>query len=330
MHPQLFICLARCLQAALACFCLLLQPALAQSSSAVQSLSFRFADGAYASYFYLDKGEHSQSSFVPAADTGYENWIFVVGGSGCASMGRYLPGYFRGLEGESGVSRLWLLQKRHVGAQDDGSHCSTAFVQDDHFSRWQADQLEFIRFQLAQAPSNKTIRVVMMGISEGAELAPVLALALPAATHLVLLAHSGDGAMGTYQTLARAYAHMHSGWKQLQAALSSTPSDPDRSLIHGRSWRYWSEIRAVDHLSNLRAWKGPVLWAYGEADALIPKDAQAKLQQIVKPAPGQWRICVFPGADHGLRSSDHAYLPDLMWQLDRWLAASPPLDPCQD
>ncbi|MBC3936386.1 dienelactone hydrolase family protein [Undibacterium sp. CY7W] len=306
----------------------MLQPVLAQSSSAAQSLSFRFADGAYANYFYLDKENHAQSGLVQAADSSHENWIFVVGGSGCASMGRYLPGYFRGLEGESGVSRIWLLQKRHVAAQDDGSNCSAAFVQDDHFSRWQADQLEFIRFQLAQVPTDKTIRVVMMGISEGAELAPVLALALPVTTHLVLLAHSGDGAMGTYQTLARAYGHMHSGWKQLQAALRLAPADPDRSLIHGRSWRYWSEIRAVEHQSNLRAWKGPVLWAYGDADALIPKDAKSKLQQMVKPASGQWRICVFPGADHGLLSPDHTYLPDFMWQLDRWLASYSALDPC--
>jgi hypothetical protein len=39
------------------------------------------------------------------------NLIFVVAGAGCGSMGRYLPQYFTGLEGESGLTRISVLQK---------------------------------------------------------------------------------------------------------------------------------------------------------------------------------------------------------------------------
>lgn len=328
-------CLHRCFGLLL---CGVTPVCIAQASD---SLRFHFADGTDSVYFYLEKQAQTaiKPASLPQAQSGAvqqeqvnaqrENWFFVVGGSGCASMGRYLPGYFRGLEGESGRSRIWLLQKRHVAPQDDGASCSEDFVRDDHFSRWQADQLEFIRFQLAQSHTLPP-RVILMGISEGAELAPVLALSIPSATHLVLLAHSGDSAMGTYQALAQSYAHMHAGWEQLQAALATMPANPDLSLIHGRSWRYWAEIQSVKHLENLRMWKGPVLWALGDADPLIPKDARHKLQQMLGPVSGQWRNCVFHGADHGLDSQDHRYLPDFMWQLDRWLAAYPQQEPCLD
>jgi hypothetical protein len=78
------------------------------------------------------------------------NLIFVVAGAGCGSMGRYLPQYFTGLEGESGATRISVLQKRHISDQASGDECSEAFIRADHLSQWQADQRAFIQAQLRQ------------------------------------------------------------------------------------------------------------------------------------------------------------------------------------
>lgn len=286
----------------------------------LQTAEFHFPDGGSSSFFSLQKPPGL------AVLGGVENWIFVVGGSGCRSMKRFLPQYFTGLEGESGRSRIWILQKRFVSQTEQNPACSEDFIRHDHFSQWLADQQRFIRTILSEprsaagAATQSKRRVIIMGISEGAEVAPVLALSIKETSHLVLLAHSGASAMETYRLLAERYPHMRDGWHRLTEGLQIRPADPDRSILLEHSWRYWNEISAVDHAGNLNALKLPVLWAYGQADPLIAGDAQARLSLSLQPGLRRnWRVCAFPEADHGLMTANTNRMPDFMWQLDRWL-----------
>lgn len=288
--------------------------AVAQAQQVEEKL-FRLPDGAQAWSYSFSKGQ--PHPVLP------ENWIFVVAGSGCAGLQAFLPAYFRGLEGESGLTRFFILQKRGIAPADDGKQCSDDFIRQDHWSVWLADQQAWIRSQLQQAPQRPR-RVILMGISEGAEVVAGLAPAVPELTQVILLSHSGSGALETYQALAQRYPHMRAGWRTLQGRLREPPADPDAARIHGRSWRYWSELAAVSHLALLEQITVPVFWAYGGADGLIPDDARRKLQQNLSPARQRlWRVCEYAGADHGFHTGERSRLPDLMWQIERWLMAAP-------
>lgn len=280
----------------------------------VAAHSFRFADGGTAFYYQIDKALGPMPADAP------ENLLFVVAGSGCASMGRYLPEYFTGLEGEAGPLRILVLTKRHIAPGADGRQCSDAFVRDDHPSRWLDDQAEFIAVQL-HAAGRTPRRVAVLGISEGAETAPQLALRDPRITHLALLAHSGMAPLDAYRALAQRYPHMQDGWQVVQQALAAPPPDPDAARIHGRSWRYWAEAAAVPQRQNLLATTVPLFVALGGADPLIPPGAAEALQaDFVRHGKSNLRLERVPGADHGFVSPERVRLPDVLHRLDLWLA----------
>lgn len=282
---------------------------------------FAFQDGQRAIYFEVDKAGIARSQVAGQID----NLVFVVSGSDCISMGPFLPQYFTGLGDESGVTKIMILHKRHILPGSNGSDCGEAFVIDDHLSRWQKDQLEFISTQLTALKKSgiQLKRIVLFGISEGAELVPLLARQT-GATHLVLLSHGGLNALDAYRSLAVQHAHMHQGWLELQTAMAKQPDDQDASRIHGRSWRYWSEIATVTQRQNLLNAGLPIFLAAGEADPVIIKAALNDLRQSFQAAGKPIRITLYPDADHGLNSRTKNYLPDFMHQVDNWLMESMP------
>ncbi|MEO8171211.1 MAG: hypothetical protein ABI575_10165, partial [Oxalobacteraceae bacterium] len=116
-----------------------LPPAL-DAASTVPAQNFQFQDGGRAIFFTLDK------SLSPESASRAETFVFVISGSDCTSMQYFLPHYFRGLEGESGPLRIFILQKRFIEERTWGRNlgCSRDFIKADHPSRWIADQTEFI------------------------------------------------------------------------------------------------------------------------------------------------------------------------------------------
>ncbi|BBB69146.1 hypothetical protein UNDYM_4893 [Undibacterium sp. YM2] len=312
--PGLFMRLAAMMLGCLLCACSVAD--LRREQLAVNVHQFQFRDGGKAIYFDMNRKPWQQQDF----DAPLRNVIFVISGSDCVSMGPFLPQYFSGLEGESGRTRIFIMHKRHILPGSNGTSCGAAYKLADHPSRWQADQLEFIRAQMAglQAQGKAPQRLIIMGISEGAELAPVLAQQLPA-THLVLLSHAGMNALDVYASLAKQNPAMLPAWQQLQTGLSVTPTDPDTDQIHGRSWRYWSEIAAIPQTANLLALDIPILLAAGDADPVIPINAFAQLQQRFQAAGKTIEIRRFPDAGHSLATKDKNYLPDFMHQIDLWL-----------
>ncbi|MFZ6766957.1 alpha/beta hydrolase family protein [Undibacterium sp. Di26W] len=289
---------------------------LQRGRTLVQLSQFQFSDGGKAIYYQLEKKPWRQQD----ADGPLANLIFVISGSDCVSMGEFLPQYFSGMEGESGRTRILILHKRHIFPGSNGQSCGDAFVRADHPSRWQADQLQFMRTQLASLQQHgiRPRRVIVWGVSEGAELAPILAQQIQA-THLVLLSHAGMNAQDAYRSLAMYHPHMQQGWQALQNALLTVPADQDALRVHGRSWRYWSEIAAIPQTQNLLHAGIPIFLAIGEADPVIPPGAVDNLQQTFSLAGKQIHISRFPGVGHSLGGKDVNRLPDFMHQVDNWL-----------
>jgi hypothetical protein len=287
--------------------------AVAQAQQVEEKL-FRLPDGAQAWSYSFSKGQ--PHPVLP------ENWIFVVAGSGCAGLQAFLPAYFRGLGGESGLTRFFILQKRGIAPADDGKQCSEAFIRAGSSGRsgWPISRRSYAAS--CSRRRKRPRRVILMGISEGAEVVAGWPRCARADTsdsvgaQRFRCARDLSGAGAAISAYARRLAYV--------ARLREPPADPDAARIHGRSWRYWSELAAVSHLALLEQITVPVFWAYGGADGLIPDDARRKLQQNLSPARQRlWRVCEYAGADHGFHTGERSRLPDLMWQIERWLMAAP-------
>lgn len=282
----------------------------------VPAQNFRFTDGKNAIFYRLDK-TLSQSL------TGrLQTLVFVVGGSGCDSMQYFLPNYFRGLEGESGSLRIFMLQKR--GVQDLGwgrdQGCSREAILDDHPARWIADQTEFILSQM-DLSTDVTIpkpRIVIVGISEGGDIAPLLAKSIPGVSHLVIVGNAG---MNPFETLGlQNRKHYFNNSSEDFSALDTRPLDPDAMTndIGGRTWRYWSELRVLEPTENLLELSIPIWIAMGSLDQSIPIEAVQYLKKKFKlHSKTNLQLRLYEGADHGLATSDGSRLVDFWYAFDR-------------
>lgn len=287
------------------------------SAEAATASTHRYEDGGEALYFVIDKSLRAERQRHP------ETFVFVISGSGCTSVKFWLPQYFDGLEGESGALRIFVIHKRFIGERtlDSVGGCDEAFVRADHPRRWIADYVEFIGSMLRD---DRPRRVVLVGISEGAEVVPLLAERIPGVTHLVLLANGGLDPLETYALQARRFA-LDGSAEIIARASAPPPPDPDapRSTLGGRSWRYWSELRELQPARRLLATDIPVVVAIGAQDQAIPVEAALRLRErFEQSGKGNLTVWIFEGADHALYvpSLRRSMLPDFWRRLDRWLA----------
>lgn len=280
------------------------------ANESVAAHRFVFDDGGHAAYFVLDIGV--------SASRPPRNLIFVVPGSGCASMGRFLPAYFSGLGRTMGATRLFILHKRFIDPNADGRNCSDAFIDADHPSRWLADQGAFIRAQLAMAHANAQPpqRVIALGISEGAEVVPQLARSMPGITHLALVANGGMNPGDSFRLQAQRYGFAGEAGQVEAVCRGAQP--PAR--VAGRSCRYWAEMFALDHIGTLLELPIPILVTMGEADRLVPPESAHYLAARFNQAGREnFRLMLFRGADHALNRDGVSLLPYLWDAFDRWV-----------
>lgn len=275
------------------------------------SHEFHFKDGGKASYFVLDKRPEESVSSYPST------YLFVIPGADCGSMRGVLPGYFDGLSGKAGTTRIFILHKRFIGANAAGD-CSADFTQADHPSRWLADQGEFIRAELSAARTNgqPPDRIVIAGISEGAEIAPILAQGIPGVTHVALLANGGMDPFDAYRLQMQRH--------RLDHALTDidrmcrTPSDV--VVAAERSCRYWRELQDIRHTDNLLALDMPVFIAMGESDTMVPIESAWFIRdKFVLQGKTNLHVLTFPDTGHDFRRGRECVLPYLWDAFSGWL-----------
>jgi pimeloyl-ACP methyl ester carboxylesterase len=276
---------------------------------------FQFRDGGEAIFFVLDK---SLEPLPQVPDT----YLFVISGSDCTSMKYWLPRYFRGLEGESGPMRIFVVHKRFIEERSWGrfNGCSEAFIRSDHPRRWVADYTEFIESRLRLG---RPKRVVLLGISEGGEVVPLLARQVAGVTHLALLASGGMDSLAAYRMQARQLG-LDEQVDIVTAMQGVEPPEPADFAIRigGRTRRYWSELRELEPTHNLLGLAIPILVGMGEADRSLPIETAWQLRDdFAEHGKTNLTLLTFEGADHFLfdQASGVSRLPDFWHQLDLWL-----------
>lgn len=289
------------------------RPEESRHTAPARQFEFHFDDGGKAIYFVLDKGRSEDADPGLSPDT----YVFVVAGSDCMSMGHVLPRYFDGLEGRAGGVRIFILQKRFIEPQTS-DRCSGDFVQADYPSQWIADQSEFIRTELDAARVNGQFpgRIAIVGISEGAEIAPILAHRFPAVTHVALIGNGGMDPFDTYRLQAEKHGFRY-GLDEIEQRCADAKTS---ALAAERTCRYWQELQAIRHTDNLLALDIPLFIVMGEADAMVPVESAWFIRDaFAARRKTNLRMLLLPGTGHDFRQDGRTVLPYVWGGLERWM-----------
>lgn len=255
--------------------------------------------------------------------------VLLVPGSGCDSLAPSADRLAAGLL----HAQVVLLQKPHLrppritGAAAAANDCPDHFVQADALPAW----AHLARQLAAQALSHTDAQLplVLVGLSEGAELLPTLVAAYPQAVLLVLVGHAGldPAALGSLQARRMGQS---AAWQQLQADTAPGRA-PQDVLLQRRHWRYWQALWTWPLAMPLLAATQPLLQVWGSDDALLPQQAFEVFRQLAQGRTAGYCGWRFDGADHQLRSAraDHlqtvwAWLENAGRSAGPWLMVCPP------
>ena len=248
---------------------------------------------------------------VRPALRGPARWrALIVPGSGCESLLPSADRLARGLR----QAQVLLLQKPMLSAP--GQACSRAHLLADNLADWQQRALRLAAQGLAT--TDRHLPLVLVGLSEGAELLPGLVAARPEAAALVLIGHAGldpadAGALQAQRLGQRA------AWQALMA--DTRGARDDDALLQGRHWRYWQVLQRWPLQAPLLAEPRPLLQAWGGADALMPASAYQRFAGAARQRTGPYCAVHFPQADHQLREVGSDRLQQLWHWLDQAAAA---------
>lgn len=240
--------------------------------------------------------------------------VYVVPGSGCTGMAPILPAYFEGLA----AREIVVLHKRHVQADDwpRPMPCRPGFVQNDELPAWAQAWQEFLAWDLQHRPVSHP-RVLLLGISEGAEIIPALMTAWPDVGMAVLLGSTGlDPWEALLLQLTREQDMAFA--EQLKAQLDA-PDSSASTLIGGRSLNYWRTLRRWPVAALIGKSRVPTLVLMGDADQAQAPAGLARLEE----RHHRDLLCtrLIAGADHGLRQTAGRW-PGT-WPLVQSLMAAP-------
>jgi pimeloyl-ACP methyl ester carboxylesterase len=237
--------------------------------------------------------------------------LVVVPGSGCTGFAPFAARYFKGLT----RARVLVLHKPYsdIFAGSAPAECSRDFVQYDALAAWRDDAVAALQYIAGR--ENHQLPTIVLGISEGAEIAPHLIHTVENPLGMLFVSATGldPSVVGRMQASRLGQTK---AWDRVEQHAASAL--PDDRLVEGRTLRYWRDMFAWRVTAPLAAAKKPLLRVWGGNDALVPQGAYAALRTSLAGQIEQlcdWRM---DAADHGLQSGSVDGM-QLIWpRLVQW------------
>lgn len=245
--------------------------------------------------------------------------VVVLPGSGCTGWTPVAARYFAGLL----HAELLVLHKPGANISAGlGADCSPDFVAHDTLSSWRdharaALHAHFTPSPGAAAPLSE-LPVLLVGISEGAELLPALADLVPALAGVVMLAAPGLDPLEAGELQARRLGQWPA-WQTLQDAQASDA--PDDQWVQGRTLGYWRNFWHWPLAQPLLNAPWPLLRVWGDADELVASTAYQRFGQQAQARAAPWCDLRLPGANHGLLREALDQRDGVQWlwaRLEAW------------
>jgi hypothetical protein len=245
--------------------------------------------------------------------------VVVVPGSGCTGWAPVADRYFAGLL----HAELLLLHKPGVAINAGlAPDCSPEFVARDTLASWRdharaALQAHFKPTTVAPSTSSE-LPVLLVGISEGAELLPSLADSVSALAGVVMISAPGLDPRESGELQARRLGQW-SAWQALEDAQASGESDD--FLLEGRTLAYWRSFWHWPLAQPLLDGSWPLLRVWGDVDELVDEQAYQRFAQQARTRIAPLCDLRLPGANHGLQTALLAQRDGLQWlwaRLENW------------
>src|SRR5450830_256416 len=245
--------------------------------------------------------------------------VVVVPGSGCTGWRPVAARYFAGLL----HAELLVLHKPGVDIDASlSADCAPDFVAQDTLSSWrdhaQAALQAHFSLSRTSSPTTPELPVLLVGISEGAELLPALADSVPSLAGVVMISAPGldPREAGELQAWRRGRWF---DWQALQEAQAS--GERDDHLLAGRTLGYWRDFWRWSLAKPLLDAPWPLLRVWGDADAFVAVAAYQRFGQQAQTRAAPFCDLRLPGADHGLQSAPPGQRDGVQWlwaQLEAW------------
>ncbi|WP_157979206.1 alpha/beta hydrolase [Rhodoferax ferrireducens] len=245
--------------------------------------------------------------------------VVVLPGSGCTGWLPVAPRYFAGLL----HAELLVLHKPGVNVSAGlAPECTPDFVENDKLSSWRNHARAALQAHPTPFPPpfppDPVLPVLLVGISEGAELLPELASQVPALAGVVMISAPGLDPRDAGELQARRLGH-EPAWQALARAQASNASDD--TVIEGRTLAYWRDFWHWRLAQPLLDAPWPLLRVWGDADGLVPVTAYQQFAQLAHHRAAPFCDLRLPAADHGLQGEPPGQRDGLQWlwaRLEAW------------
>lgn len=239
--------------------------------------------------------------------------VVVVPGSGCTGWSPVAERYFAGLL----HAEVLVLHKPGALPQAGlGASCSPDFLLTDTLSHWRDAARTALRAHgWASTETAANLPMLLVGISEGAELLPDLAMVYPHVAGLVMVSAPGldpvDAGRFQAQRLGQSTA-----WQQLQLAQASDRADDTE--VQGRTLGYWRAFWSWPLAKPLLEGSWPILRVWGDADEAVALQAYLQFSTQAQERVAPWCDIRLTGADHALQSPQRDGMQWLWARLENW------------
>lgn len=245
--------------------------------------------------------------------------VVVLPGSGCTGWLPVAPRYFAGLL----HAELLVLHKPGVKVSAGlAPECSADFVDNDKLSTWRDHARAALQAYPTSFPPpfplDPVLPVLLVGISEGAELLPELASQVPALAGVVMISAPGLDPRDAGELQAGRLGH-EPAWQALTRAQASNASDD--TVFEGRTLAYWRDFWRWRLARPLLDAPWPLLRVWGDADGLVPVTAYQQFAQLAHNRAAPFCDLRLSAADHGLQIKQPDQRDDLQWlwaRLEAW------------
>ncbi|WP_422976506.1 alpha/beta hydrolase family protein [Undibacterium sp. Ji49W] len=268
----------------------------------------------------IDGKERRYYHFSDPASVTQGQAIILVSGSGCDDFSARLPKFF---ERYPEPVNVYYLEKYGVIKRADGSKCSSEFLAADKFEIRLSDHLKFIGEEpdLKKMPARS---IAVLGFSEGGAIAPYIARDNK---KIGWLATAGSGGLKQSEEFlifadrgVEPYAKPFSRdyFLQVYDEIRRDGNNLEKEFF-GHSYVYWSGHLFSDPLDVYAKLDIPMVAAMGEKDDSVPIESGRALRDyFLKHPEKDFQFVEFPGASHGLKTSDKNGAQEFIASLAAW------------
>ncbi|MEW8069048.1 MAG: prolyl oligopeptidase family serine peptidase [Candidatus Thiodiazotropha sp.] len=267
-------------------------------------------------YIKLDNGTRSSYYTYQVGQGEPDIILFFIPGSGCTSLKYYLKPYLSHL---TGSVRVYALQKRNLENTNIGLFdCDKAFLDTDHFSQWIIDNKRFVE-EISRTLHYENKTIVLLGISEGGNVAAAIAATTPVISHLAILGSGGMKQIEELKLLVKK-SGVNANIDDIFKTILKDPTNTEKT-VYGQTYKYWNSVAYVDPMKFYATLDIPIFVGIGESDKSVPVESAIALHDYFENhQKSNLTLCIYQHADHALIDSNGiSHRSHFLTTMTRWV-----------